>query len=72
MLKEDKGRGRKPKISQSLVTSVHDALKEDRRLTVRILSEKFELSVGTIHSILIDHLKMSKVFFVKLISLICL
>ena len=44
------------------MTSVHDALKEDRRFTVRILSEKFELSVGTIHSILIDHLKMSKVF----------
>ena len=40
-LQEEEGRGRKPKINQRLVTSVHDALKEERRLTVRNLAEKF-------------------------------
>ena len=58
---EEEGRGRKPKINR-LVTSVHDALKEDRRLTVRDLAEKFDMSVGTVHTILVEKLKMSKVF----------
>ena len=61
-LQEEEGRGRKPKINQRLITSVHDALKEDRRLTVRDLAEKFDMSVGTVHTILMEKLKMSKVF----------
>ena len=59
---QEEGRGRKLKINQRLVTSVHDALKEDRRLTVRDLAEKFDMSVGTVHTILVEKLKMSKVF----------
>ena len=61
-LQEEEGKGRKPKINQRLVTSVHDALKEDRRLTVRDLTEKFDMSVGTVHTILVEKLKMSKIF----------
>ena len=59
---QEEGRDRKPEINQLLVTSVHDALKEDRRLTVRDLAEKFDMSVGTVHTILVEKLKMSKVF----------
>ena len=53
--------GQETKVNQRLVTSVHDALKEDRRLTVRDLAEKFDMSVGTVHTILVEK-EMSKVF----------
>ena len=59
---QEEGSGRKPKTNQCLVTSVHNTLKEDRRLTVRDLAEKFDMSVGTGHTILVEKLKMSKVF----------
>lgn len=60
-LKESESRGRKPKVSEATLTSLRDALNNDRRLTVRTLSEMFDVSVGTIHNILTQQLKMSKV-----------
>ena len=60
-LEDEKGRGRKTVITSDVVTSVHDALSKDRRLTVNLLSNMTGLSVGTVHTILTEHLKMSKV-----------
>ena len=57
-MQKEEGRGRKPKINQRLVTSV----KEDRRLMLLDLAEKFDMSVGTVHIVLVEKLKMSKVF----------
>lgn len=60
-LEDDEGRGRKTKISSDVVASVREALDSDRRLTVRTLSAMIGVSVGTIYTILTEHLKMSKV-----------
>jgi len=60
-LHDDEGRGRKREMSTTLATSVSRALTEDRRLTVRALSERFGVSYGTIYTILTEELKMSKV-----------
>lgn len=60
-LEDDEGRGRKTKISSDVVASVREALDGDRRLTVRTLSAMIGVSVGTIYTILTEHLKMTKV-----------
>ena len=49
---EDREReGRKRKITATLVASIEQALQEDRRLTVRTLSDMFDISIGTIYTI---------------------
>lgn len=61
-LKDEDGRGRQRDVStSSLVTSIRDALAEDRRLTVRTLAHRFDVSIGTVHRVLKDELHMSKV-----------
>lgn len=59
------GRGRKRKITSTSVTAIADALRRDRRLTVRALADEFDISVGSIHSILINELKMTKVILIQ-------
>lgn len=55
------GRGRNKKTSQTLVTSIAEALNNDRRLTLRTLSAMFQISYGTTQSILTKDLQMRKV-----------
>jgi len=64
---EDREReGRKRKITATLVASIEQALQEDRRLTVRTLSDMFDISIGTIYTILREDLHMTKVFLLSL------
>jgi len=64
---EDREReGRKRKITATLVASIEQALQEDRRLTVRTLSDMFDISIGTIYTILREDLHMTKVFLSSL------
>jgi hypothetical protein len=58
---DKEGRGRKKKITETLVTSIAATLEKDRRLTVRALSAMFDTSYGTVQSILTKDLKMRKV-----------
>ena len=57
------GRGRKPKLTQTTLMSMRDVLDRDRRLTVRTLSDMFDLSVWSVYNILTKQLKMSQVIF---------
>ena len=43
-----------------IVTSISEALAADRRLTIRDLIERFDMSYGTMHQILTEDLQMSK------------
>jgi transposase len=60
-ISDKEGRGRKTKITGTLVTSIAATLEKDRRLTVRALSSMFGISYGTVQSILTKDLKMRKV-----------
>ena len=64
-IQERVGRGRKPKVTERTLTLICDALEGDRRLTVRSLSEMFDLSYGTVYAVLTKQLQMSKVFFIS-------
>jgi transposase len=56
-----KGRGRKREIDGTLVTSIASVLQKDRRYTVRELSAMFDVSIGSVYSILTKELNMRKV-----------
>ena len=43
-----------------IVTSIREALAADRRLTIRVPIEWFNMGSGTMHRILTDDLQMSK------------
>lgn len=58
---DKEGRGRKKKVTTTLVTLVANALENDRRLTVRALMKKFDVSYGTMQTILTRDLKMRRV-----------
>ena len=60
-LTDKEGRGRKKKVTTTLVTLVANALESDRRLTVRAVMAKFDVSYGTMQTILTRDLKMRKV-----------
>ena len=60
-LKDDTGRGRKRIINAGTVAAVKSLSEEDRRLTVSDISTKVGVSYGSVHSILRNQLKMSKV-----------
>ena len=44
-----------------ILTSIREALAADRRLTIRELIERLDMSYGTMHGILMEDLQMSKV-----------
>ena len=44
--------GRKKRYDAILVTSIREALAADRRLTIRDLTERFDMGYGTMHRIL--------------------
>ena len=60
-LKDDTGRGRKRIVNAGTVATVKSLIEEDRRLTVSDISTKEGVSYGSVHSILRNQLKMSKV-----------
>ena len=60
-LKDDTGRGRKRIVNAGTVAAVKSLIEEDRRLTVSDISTKVGVSYGSVHSILRNQLKMSKV-----------
>ena len=61
-IQERMGRGQKPKVTERTLTLIRDALEGDRRLTVRPLSEMFDLSSGIVYAVLTNQLQKSKVF----------
>jgi transposase len=63
----DTGRGRKRKLRTNLTSSIVDVLEKDRRVTVRGLAEMFGVGYGTVHRILTEELKMSKVCLLLLL-----
>ena len=60
-LKDDTGRERKRIVNAGTVATVKSLIEEDRRLTVSDISTKVGVSYGSVHSILRNQLKMSKV-----------
>ena len=60
-VEDDPRIGRKPKINAALTSSVKEIIDGDRRLTVRDISQKIGISVGTVHTILSDKFGMNKV-----------
>ena len=60
-LEEDVRSGRPKKISTSIQEKVTALLDDDRRLTVCELSENVDASLNTVHIVIADELKMSKV-----------
>ena len=60
-LKDDTGRGRKRTVNAGTVAAVKSLIEEDLRLTVNDISTKVGVSYGSVHSILRNQLKMSKV-----------
>ena len=52
--------GRKKQYDTMIVTSNCEALAADRRLTIRDLTERFDMGYGTMHRILTEDLQMSK------------
>jgi len=58
---EDDVRSGKPKKISSNQEKITALLDEDRRLTVRKLSENVDASLNTVHRVIADELKMSKV-----------
>ena len=60
-LKDGTGRGRKRIVNAGTVAAVKSLIEEDRRLTVSDISTKVGVSYGSVHSILRNQLKMSKV-----------
>ena len=52
--------GRKKQYDAMIVTSNREALAADRRLTIRDLTERFDMGYGTMHPILTEYLQMSK------------
>jgi histone-lysine N-methyltransferase SETMAR len=60
---EDADRSGRPStsVSEETIGKVRDLVMNDRRLTVRCISESVGISYGSIHSILTDHLKLRKV-----------
>ena len=61
MIQERSGRGRKASVTEKMLTSICDALDEERRLTVRALSERFDMKIGAVYKVLTKQLNMSKV-----------
>jgi len=55
--------GRKRTITATLVASIEQALQEDRRSTVRTLSDMFGISISTIYTILREDLHMGIILF---------
>ena len=60
-LKDDTGRGRKRIVNAGIVAAVKSLIEEDRRLTVSDISTNEGVSYGSVHSMLRNQLKMSKV-----------
>ena len=60
-LEDDVRSGRPKKIATSIQEKVTALLDDDRRLTVRELSESVDASLNTVHRVIADELKMSKV-----------
>ena len=61
MIQERTGRGRKSSVMEKTLTSICDALDEERRLTVHAMSERFDMSIGAVYKVLTKQLNMSKV-----------
>ena len=62
LIQERSGRGRKSSVTEKTLISFCDALDEERRLTVRALSERFDKSIGAVYKVLTKQLNMSKVY----------
>ena len=61
MIQEQSGRGRKSCVTEKTLTSICDALDEERRLTVCALSERFNTSIGAVYKVFTKQFNMSKV-----------
>ena len=61
MIQERSGLGRKSSVTEKTLTLICDALDEERRLTVRALSERFDMSIEAVYKVLTKQLNMSKV-----------
>jgi len=51
-INDKKGRGRKKKVTLTLVTLMANALENDKLLTVKTLETKFDVSYGTMQTML--------------------
>lgn len=58
---DDERPGRRPIICKNLVQRISDVMENDGRVTVAELADLFDVSSGTIFTILTDHLEMRRV-----------
>ena len=68
-IEDDERRSREPVIHTSIAASIKTALKGDRHLTIRELSEVTDVSRGKVHCILANVLNMKKdIYYITLIK----
>ena len=61
MIQERSGRGRKSSVTEKTLTSICDAIDEERRLIILVLSARFDMSTGAVYKVITKQLNMSKV-----------
>ena len=54
------GRSRKIRISE-MIGQINDFMNRDRRVSIKTLSSQFNVSVGAVHTIIREELKMQKI-----------
>lgn len=59
--KDNDREGRKSVISTALVTSIRETLDNDRRVTIHELADAYDVSYGTVWTVIHDHLNMRRV-----------
>ena len=57
---DDERPGRPTEIGDAIIDDIRHAVQEDGRITVREISELFDLSTSTVHTILTENLKLER------------
>ena len=61
-MRDDERCGRSREVrTPELVGKIRNFMDEDRRVSVEIINAKFDVSVGTVHIIIHEQLKMRKI-----------
>ena len=63
MIQERSGRGQKSSVREKTLRLISDALGGEGQLAVRVLSERFDMSIGAVYKVLINQINMSKMHY---------
>ena len=61
-VRDDERCGRRKKVrTPELIGQIKNFMERDRRVSIETISAQFDVSVGTIHTIILEELKMRKI-----------